>query len=59
MKEYRIDFDVTFSARISVYAATEESARAQAIEKMNDEPHFYTRKGAHVSTIITDVWTND
>lgn len=56
MKNYCIDMDVTFSARMYIFAENEESARAQAIEKMDSDPRYHTRMGAHVSTEVTDAW---
>ena len=56
MKEYMVDMDVTFSARMYVYANDEESARAQALKLMDADPRYHTRWGAHVNTEITDVF---
>ena len=59
MKEYCVDMDVTFSARMYVYAENEESARAQAVLMMEKEPRYHTRMGAYVSTEVTDAYIND
>lgn len=59
MKEYCVDLDVTFSARMYVYAKDEESARAQAVAQMDKDPRYHTRMGAHVSTEVTDAYIND
>lgn len=59
MKEYCVDLDVTFSARMYVYAKDEESARAQAVAQMDTDPRYHTRMGAHVSTEVTDAYIND
>lgn len=62
MKTYCFDFDVTFSARMYIEeteAKNFESARALAIERMNQDPRYHTRMGAHVSTDITDSWTKE
>lgn len=59
MKEYMVDMDVTFSARMYVYANDEESAKAQALKQMNADPRYNTRWGAHVDTRVTDVFTED
>lgn len=59
MKEYCIDLDVTFSARMYVYAENEESAKAQAVNEMDKDPRYHTRMGAHVSTEVIDVYVND
>ena len=59
MKEYMVDMDVTFSARMYVYAQDEESAKAQALKMMNADPRYNTRWGAHVDTVVTDVFTED
>ena len=56
MKEYMVDMDVTFSARMYVYANDEESAKAQAVKLMNADPRYNTRLGAHVDTVVTDVF---
>lgn len=59
MKNYCVDLDVTFSSRLYVTAKDEESARAQALLLMNDNPHYLTRMGAHVSTEVTDAWIEE
>lgn len=59
MKEYCVDLDVTFSARMYVYAEDIESARAQAVVQMDTDPRYHTRWGAHVSTEVTDAYIND
>lgn len=56
MKEYCIDMDVTFSARMYIEAENEESARETAIEMMDKDPRYHTRWGAHVSTEVTDIF---
>ena len=56
MKEYMVEMDVTFSARMYVYANDEESAKAQAVKLMNADPRYNTRWGAHVNTEVTDVF---
>lgn len=59
MKHYCVDLDVTFSSRLYVTAKDEESARAQALLLMNNNPHYLTRMGAHVNTEVTDAWIED
>lgn len=56
MKHYCVDLDVTFSSRLYVTARDEESARAQALALMNENPHYLTRFGAHVCSEVTDAW---
>ena len=56
MKEYMVDMDVTFSARMYVYAKDEESAKAQAVKIMEGDPRYHTRWGAHVNTEVTDIF---
>lgn len=56
MRQYCVDMDVTFSARMYVFAEDEESARAQALLMMEQDPRYHTRFGAYVNTEITDVW---
>ena len=56
MRQYCVDMDVTFSARLYVYAEDEGSARAQALLMMEQDPRYHTRFGAYVNTEITDVW---
>lgn len=56
MRQYCVDMDVTFSARMNVYAEDEESARAQALLMMEQDPRYYTRFGAYVDTNVTDIW---
>ena len=47
--------DVTFSARMYVLADDEESAKAEAVKRMDAYPRYNTRWGAHVKTEVTDV----
>jgi hypothetical protein len=56
MKEYFIDMDVTFSARMYITAENEETAKQIAIEKMEKDPRYHTRFGAYVNTEVTDVY---
>lgn len=56
MRQYCVDMDVTFSARMHVYAKDEESARAQALLMMEQDPRYHTRFGAYVHTNVTDAW---
>jgi hypothetical protein len=56
MKTYCIDMDVTFSARMYVEARDIESAKKLAEKRMNADPYYHTRMGAHVSTKVTDAW---
>lgn len=56
MRQYCVDMDVTFSARMYVYAEDEESARAQALLMMEQDPRYHTRFGAYIDTNVTDVW---
>lgn len=48
--------DVTFSARMYVEAKDIESAKKLAKGRMNADPRYHTRMGAHVSTKVTDAW---
>ena len=59
MKQYCVDLDVTFSKRMYVYADNEESAKAQAINLMNNDPYYHSRNGCWVSTEPTDCWIED
>lgn len=59
MKEYTIDMDVTFSARMYVFANDAESAKAEAVKQMNADPRYNTRWGAHVETRVTDIKCGD
>lgn len=59
MKTYMVEMDVTFSARMYVYAQDEESAKVQALKIMNADPRCNTRWGAHVDTVVTDVFAED
>lgn len=56
MKEYCVDLDVTFSTRMYVYAKDEESAKAQAVLLVDNDPRYHTRMGAHVSTDVIDIF---
>ena len=56
MKTYCIDMDVTFSARMFIEADDLESAKKLAKGRMNADPRYHTRMGAHVSTEVTDAW---
>jgi hypothetical protein len=56
MKEFYVDLDVTFSTRMYVYAEDEESAKAQAVLLVDNDPRYHTRMGAHVSTDVTDIF---
>jgi hypothetical protein len=56
MKEYCVDMDVTFSARMYIKADNEETAKKIAMSRMNQDPRYHTRWGAHVNTEITDVF---
>lgn len=56
MKEYCVDLDVTFSTRMYVYAKDEESAKAQAVLLVDNDPRYHTRMGAHVSTDVVDIF---
>ena len=58
MKEFYVDLDVTFSTRMYVYAEDEESARAQAVLLVDNDPRYHTRMGAHVSTDVIDIFEN-
>lgn len=58
-REYCVDMDVTFSARLHVYAKDEESAKAQALKIMESDPRYHTRLGAYVDTQITDVYIEE
>ena len=51
--------DVTFSARMYITAENEETAKQMAIEKMEKDPHYYTRFGAYVSTEVTDIFEEE
>jgi hypothetical protein len=59
MKEYCVDLDVTFSSRLHVFAKDEESAKAQALKLMEDNPYYLGRNGTYVSTEVTDAWIED
>ena len=59
MKEFYVDLDVTFSKRMYVYAKDEESAKAQAIDLLEKDPHYYTRMGAYISTDVIEIGIND
>lgn len=48
--------DVTFSARMYVEARDIESAKKLAEKRMNADPRYHTRMGAHVSTKVIDAW---
>ena len=54
MKEFCVDMDVTFSARLYVYAKDEEQAKNIALAQMNSNPRYHTRFGAWVNTEVTD-----
>jgi hypothetical protein len=56
MKKFYVDLDVTFSTRMYVYAEDEESAKAQAVSLVDNDPRHHTRMGAHVSTDVTDIF---
>ena len=56
MKEYSVEMDVTFSARLYVNATDEKLAVAQAMAMMNADPRYHTRWGAHVNTEVTDIY---
>lgn len=58
-KEYYVDLDVTFSKRMYVYARDEESAKAQAIALLENDPHYHTRMGAYVSTDVIETGINE
>jgi hypothetical protein len=51
--------DVTFSARMYVEARDIESAKKLAEKRMNADPRYHTRMGAHVSTEVTDAYEDD
>lgn len=55
-REYCVDMDVTFSARLHVYARDEFSAKKQALALMESDPRYHTRWGAYVNTEVTDVY---
>mgnify|MGYP003322355294 CR=1 FL=1 len=59
IREYCVDMDVTFSARLYVYAKDEESAKVQALKIMEGDPRYHTRLGAYVDTQITDVYIEE
>lgn len=59
MKEYFIDMDVTFSARMYITAENEETAKQMAIEKMEKDPRYHTRWGAYVDTEVTDIYEEE
>lgn len=56
MKEFMVEMDVTFSARMYIEADNEETAKKIALAKMKQDPRYHTRWGAHVNTEITDVF---
>lgn len=56
MKEYCVDMDVTFSARMYVTAKDEEQAKSIALAQMNSDPRYNTRFGAWVNTEVTDCY---
>lgn len=56
MKEFCVEMDVTFSARMYVEAENEEQAKKKAVRDMNKDPRYHTSWGAHVNTEVTDVF---
>ena len=59
MKTYCIDMDVTFSARMYVDADDIESAKAEAISRMEADPRYHTRLGAYVETEVIDAYEDE
>lgn len=56
MKEFTIEMDVTFSARMYIEANDLETAKKIAVEQMWNDPRYHTRNGAMVDAVITDAW---
>lgn len=54
MKEFMIEMDVTFSARMHIEASTEAEAKKIATERMWADPRYHTRMGAIVDVTVTD-----